>query len=261
MSVTRSTSAIENELLIFDDTGVRRAPVKAAGAQKTVHYDNYPDGDEIFAGTRLDHGQSRAASDADLEHDLEDPSINPEFGNFSEQVQQAQDRLLALRKEQELMERRRLELQQLGEKQERFARGRRDLAERLQRGVVSLEREIEESQTLAEKMRQITISFERHLQAVRSLKPESWQKESLHEDLDHALSVIDDAEETYRKAARSIPALQPSTTSPILGQADAPSTLPGISDPLGWMRLGLYFSAPPMVFGLILFILHLFFRS
>jgi hypothetical protein len=261
MSVTRSTSTIENELLIFDDNGVRRAPARAAGSPRSVHHGYHPNGDEILPGTRLEQDLSRAASNIDLDHDLEDPSINPKFGNFSEQVQQAQDRLLELRKEQELMEQRRFELEQLGEKQARFARGRRDLAERLQRGVVSLEREIEESQILAEKMRQVTISFERHSQAIRSLKPESWQKENLHEDLDHALSVIDDAEDTYRKAARSIPALQPSTTSPVLGQADAPSALPGISDPLGWMRIGLYFSAPPMVFGLILFILHLFFRS
>src|SRR5437764_12061245 len=69
----------------------------------------------------------------------EDDSLTGE--HLDNQVQKAQEQLLALKRQQELIERQKRELEELSRRQEQLQAGKADMVEKFTRAIVVLERE------------------------------------------------------------------------------------------------------------------------
>lgn len=163
---------------------------------------------------------------------------------------QAKARLDELRHQQEEIERQQREEELLRQKQERFTVGRREMSERLQRLASSLDREMGELEEAGEVMANVRQLVSRDLEAVRSLAPEKWSREHVHEELDAALSVLDDAADHLDKVERRLAAVWS-----VVGPRGSGGLAGGFLFGGSWdcLRRGFFFSLPLMT---LLAVLH-----
>lgn len=129
-------------------------------------------------------------------------------------VKAATEELLQLKLRQEEIERTKQMLEFISQKQVRFANGKRDLLEKMNRAVVSIERELYSTQKLVEELNTTQDAFARHIEVLKSLQPEKWSREEVEEQLDCALSAVDDAEDDYVKSMRRLTSLRPADPLP-----------------------------------------------
>lgn len=133
----------------------------------------------------------------------------PPIEDVHTKVKEAHEELLQLKLRQEEIERTKQMLEIISQKQTRFANGKRDLLDKMNRAVIGIERELYSTQKLVEELTTTHDSFARHLEVLRSLQPEKWQRAQVDEELDRALSAIDDAEDDYVKSVRRLNSLRP----------------------------------------------------
>lgn len=124
-------------------------------------------------------------------------------------VKAATEELLQLKLRQEEIERTKQMLEIISQKQTRFANGKRDLLEKMNRAVVSIERELYSTQKLIEELTTTADAFARHVEVLKSLQPEKWHRDEVDERLDSALAAVDDAEDDYVKSMRRLTSLRP----------------------------------------------------
>ena len=178
-------------------------------------------------------------------------------------VKAAQERLTLLRQQQEEIEREKKHLEELRQKQERFASGKRDVLEKLARSTSGLDRELYEAQKLVEEISLTRDTFARHLDILRQLQPEKWARSQVDQELDNALAAIEDAEEDYTKGVRRITACRRTEAALLQSELEleVPSTSNGAATPFAaddaasWMRRGFAFTLPligALLVGLIL---------
>jgi hypothetical protein len=91
-------------------------------------------------------------------------------------VQHVQEQLLDLKRQQEEVERQKRELEELSRKQREFDEGRREIVEKLTRGLVLLERQEFEVKRELEQIRVVRDSFAEHLQQTENLTPAEWSR-------------------------------------------------------------------------------------
>lgn len=177
-------------------------------------------------------------------------------------VKAAQERLTLLRQQQEEIEREKKHLEELRQKQERFATGKRDVLEKLARATSGMDRELYEAQKLVEEISLTRDTFARHLEVLRQLQPEKWARSQVDQELDNALAAIEDAEDDYTKGVRRINACRRSEAALLQTELEldpptgAGAPLPfGSDDAVTWMRRGFAFTLPligALLIGLIL---------
>ncbi len=124
-------------------------------------------------------------------------------------VKAASEELLQLKLRQEEIERTKQMLEIISQKQTRFALGKRDVLEKMNRAVISIERELYSTQKLIEELTTTQDSFARHVEVLKGLHAEQWQGGEVEEQLDRALAAIDDAEDDYIKSMRRLNSLRP----------------------------------------------------
>ncbi len=172
--------------------------------------------------------------------------------NVDSKVKAAQEQLLDLRRQQEEIERQKQHLEALRIKQERFVAGKRDLVEKIGRSASLVERELYDAQKRVEELAAIHDEFRHHQEILKSLQPEKWHRAQVSEELDRALSAIDDAEGDYAKGIRRLHVMGPQEGVSAGGQvnldeAHSPvtSAFTGNADDLQtWMRRGFAFTLP-----------------
>lgn len=167
-------------------------------------------------------------------------------------VQQAQTQLLELKRQQEEIERQRRELEELSRKQREFEDGRREILEKLTRGLVVLERQEMEIKREAEHIQLVRETFGDHLKEVESIKPQDWSPDALQAELTRALAVIDQAQAVHGQARARLEALQdePFTAEQQEAGSDGRKSFGDM------VRDGFAYSLPVLALGLIyLFIL------
>ena len=86
-------------------------------------------------------------------------------------VQHVQEQLLDLKRQQEEIERQKRELEELSRKQRDFDEGRRDIVEKLTRGLILLERHEQEAKRELEQIKIVRDNFSEHLQQTETLNP------------------------------------------------------------------------------------------
>jgi hypothetical protein len=141
------------------------------------------------------------------------PTHEPDLLNNSQEedltleLQQQQQRLVELKRQQEEVERRRRELEEIHRRREEFTEGRKAMHEKFNRAVLLLEREERDSRKEVEQLEMIRQQFEEHLALIDSINPQSWQPDSLQEELSKALNRIEDANMVYNKSRAKVDAL------------------------------------------------------
>lgn len=167
-------------------------------------------------------------------------------------VQRVEEQLLDLKRQQEEIERQKKELDELSRKQREFDEGRRDIVEKLTRGLVLLEREEFEVKRELEQIKIVRDSFAEHLGQTENLNPAEWTSEELPTELTKALARVDQAKAIYSQSRARLLALRQAEE----GQGDdIPADLmPESSAPYeksigAMMREGFFYSFVPL--GLI----------
>src|SRR5436309_5647422 len=113
------------------------------------------------------------------------------------QVQKAREQLLQLKRQQEQIEKQKRELEELSRRQAELENGRTEMADKLTRALVVLEREAYSAQNRLEQIRATRESFTQHLELIEGIDPRSWNKADLHKELSRALSTVDEARTEY----------------------------------------------------------------
>src|SRR6202050_2920797 len=115
-------------------------------------------------------------------------------------VQRVEEQLLDLKRQQEEIERQKKELDELSRKQREFDEGRREIVEKLTRGLVLLEREEFEVKRELEQIKIVRDSFAEHLGETENLNPADWTSEELPTELTKALARVDQAKAIYSQS-------------------------------------------------------------
>src|SRR5437763_14424422 len=107
----------------------------------------------------------------------EEEAMSPEL--LDSQVQKAQEQLLQLRRQADQIEKQKRELEELSRRQGELERGRAEMADKLSRSLVIVEREGYDSQKKLEQIRSRHGSFTKHLQVLEPIDPNSLIREEL----------------------------------------------------------------------------------
>jgi len=165
-------------------------------------------------------------------------------------VQRVEEQLLDLKRQQEEIERQKKELDELSRKQREFDEGRRDIVEKLTRGLVLLEREEFEVKRELEQIKIVRDSFAEHLGQTENINPADWSSEELPTELTKALARVDQAKAIYSQSRARLLALRQSEEAQ--GEESIPSDLmPESNAPyeksIGtMMREGFFYSFIPL---------------
>jgi predicted RNase H-like nuclease (RuvC/YqgF family) len=177
------------------------------------------------------------------------------------QVQRAQEQLLQLKRQQETIEKQKRELEELSRKQEELERGRSEMIEKLSRSLVVIERETYEAEKRVEQLKSTNLAFADHLDALERINPKSWSNTDLHRELSKALSSVDEARAEYTK---SITKINVKSGEEVLDPASPAvySEYAAVDEGsfILWLKRGLAFTLPLMIFAIIALLAFLFFR-
>jgi phage-related tail protein len=172
--------------------------------------------------------------------------------HLDSQVKKAQDQLLHLKRQQEQIEKQKRELEELSRKQEELERGRVDMTDKLTRSLVVLEREAYDAQKRLEQLRAMRESFGQHLELIEAIDPKSWSPSDLHKELSRALSTVESARGEFSQQRSRLQAAGGG------GDEALPEAAPDVAELLNegtdfgrWIKIGLAFSLPFIVFGFI----------
>ncbi len=124
-----------------------------------------------------------------------------------EQMVGAVQELERLRKRQEDLEREKKELEDLRRKQEEFERGKREMSERFTQSLVSLEKEELQAERVSELLGATRKRFKGLFGEIQAINEELWPEEQVRDELNKALTVLDDARMEYNKAMSKIDAV------------------------------------------------------
>jgi predicted RNase H-like nuclease (RuvC/YqgF family) len=177
------------------------------------------------------------------------------------QVQRAQEQLLQLKRQQEAIEKQKRELEELSRKQEELERGRSEMIEKLSRSLVVIERETYEAEKRVEQLKSTNLAFADHLDALERISPKSWSNSDLHRELSKALSAVDEARAEYSKSITRINAksgeevLDPASPAPYPEYTTVDEGSFGL-----WLKRGLAFTLPLILFAIIVLLSFLFLR-
>jgi predicted RNase H-like nuclease (RuvC/YqgF family) len=183
----------------------------------------------------------------------DEEAMSPEL--LDSQVQKAQEQLLHLRRQADLIEKQKRELEELSRRQEELERGRAEMSDKLSRSLVILEREGYDCQKKLEQIRTTHESFTQHLQLLESIDPKSWNPSELPKELSRALSTVDDARTEFSQQRSRLEA-----SGGEAGEMDLPEVTSATSGLGGksftqWMQIGFAVSLPLIVFGIVALII------
>jgi hypothetical protein len=115
-----------------------------------------------------------------------------------------------------------------------------------------LEREAYNAQSRLEQIRVARESFSQHLELVEAIDPRNWNPADLHKELSRALSTVDDARTEYNEHRSRLQAGNGGN-----GDQSLPDTTPAGYEStdgrsfLEWLQIGLAFTLPLILFGII----------
>jgi DNA repair exonuclease SbcCD ATPase subunit len=185
----------------------------------------------------------------------EDPNTTPapSVEQIDDQVAQAQERLLALKRQSEQLEREKAKLEELSRRQEQFDSGRAEMVDKFTSSLVQIQRETDETLKRLEILKNIQSSFSTYLQELEAINPKEWTPEELTKELSKALGSVEDARSVYTKAQAQIAVESLSGPSAIEGEASE-----GIQGFGYWLMAGFAFTLPLVILGLVGLVLLFF---
>jgi len=181
---------------------------------------------------------------------MEIPSGTPgNSADFDGKLEDAQAQLEFLHRQREQLEQQRVALEELNQRKQEFLNGQIDLTERLTNAVNTIDRELFDSKQEIEDMGQAKDSFAKHLKRIDGINPEAWPKESLDEELEGALAILDRADDEYHQAVAHFSGSR--RGHGIFGPGASRSHAANSTDFSAMMRQGFAFNLPVIVLGFI----------
>jgi len=178
---------------------------------------------------------------------------------LGDQVQKAQEQLIHLKRQQELIEKQKRELEELAKRQGQLQQGKTEMVEQFTRALVVLERQAYDSQKRLEQLKAVHETFVQHLEVVEAINPKNWDPLDLNKELNRALSAVDDARAEFQRSRAVINAeseVEVLAPAPQAGeQAGGGEEASG--DFMHWLKIGTAFTLPIMLLG-ILFLIVIF---
>jgi len=169
-------------------------------------------------------------------------------------VQHVHEQLLDLKRQQEDIERQKRELEELSRKQREFDEGRRDIVEKLTRGLILLERHEQEAKRELEQIKIVQDNFSEHLQQTEMLNPADAPDEELAGELTKALARVDQAKTMFSQSRARLAALRQSDEgAPVEIATDLGLEPPAVYErSFGTMvREGFAYSLPALIVALV----------
>ena len=202
---------------------------------------------------------SRAVSDLTLTH------LARHKQEVTEQMVDKTQELDRLRARQEELEKERRLLEDLRKKQEAFESGRRELKDRLGESLVRMEKDQLQAERLGQMLGETRRAFRARLDEVDALDAESWTEDNLLDELNKALALLEDVRAEYNQGVAKLDAVRPAAGAAArpLSFAKEPEAAPGsVAQGFGyWLRSGLAFSLPLMVWLAVLLVAWMIFDS
>lgn len=186
--------------------------------------------------------------------------VTPYQEDFTDQVREAQEQLLQLRQKEEQLERQTKELEDLQQRKEEFTVGRSQLSDQLARSVSLLEREAADAQKRADQCVDTRELLEHHHRSIQSLRPETWSRTELREELNRSIVYMEDAEAELAKSAPLLDSMKGGRKLAVKATSNSSSGISlGSESFLYWFKNGLAFTLPVMIFGVIATLLLILF--
>ncbi len=188
----------------------------------------------------------------------EDESLPGE--HLDSQVQKAQEQLLALKRQQELIERQKRELEELSRRQEQLQAGKTDMVEKFTRAIVVLDRETYDAKKRVELLNSIHESFTSHLDVLDSINPKAWEGLDINKELTKALSSVDDARAEYSGSLPKISSAKETDGADHVAASIGYQTDYAAADQkdfMYWLKAGFAFTLPLLCLGVFLIIVVL----
>jgi DNA repair exonuclease SbcCD ATPase subunit len=178
--------------------------------------------------------------------------------DIGQELEQRQQQLLALQRQQADLEARKRQLEELNTRRTELLHGQRDIRERLLRAIVILERAESQGRKEVEQMHETRQNFSEQLAEINAIDPSEWSPSSIEEELSRALAKVDQASAVYTQSRAKLDALrgrdlEPTESAEEGGTTSSNSASDSFSD--NFTR-GLAFNLPLIVaflLGLILF--------
>ena len=201
---------------------------------------------------------SRAVSDLTLTH------LARHKQEVTEQMVDKAQELDRLRARQEELEKERRLLEDLRKKQEAFEGGRRELKERLGESLVRMEKDQLQAERLGQMLGETRRAFRARLDEVDALDAEAWTEDNLLDELNKALALLEDVRAEYNQGVAKLDAVRPAASAAArpLAFAEEPAAAAPAAQGFGyWLRSGLAFSLPLMVWLALLLAAWMIFDS
>jgi chromosome segregation ATPase len=174
--------------------------------------------------------------------------------DLGEEVQKTNTELEKLKRQLEDIEKQKLRLEELKKRQDELEVGRSEMADKLTRSLVTVQREAEEAQKRLEQLNAIHNSFTQHLRYIEAINPKTWGAVDLPKELSKALSAVEDARVEYMKAQAKI-AVEGSPDIPApVGLTGAFEQEYAYTEERGfkyWIKSGFAFTLPLQIIGLL----------
>lgn len=185
------------------------------------------------------------------------PSSAPSVEQLDDQVAQAQERLLALKRQAEQLEREKQKLEELSRRQEQFDTGRAEMVDKFTSSLVHIQRETDQTLKRLEILKNVQENFSTYLQELEAINPKDWTPADLNKELSKGLGAVEDARSVYVKAQAQIAVDDdlPAGASPYDGETPAGGHSFGY-----WLMAGFAFTLPLcalVLIGLLLWFIQL----
>ncbi len=161
-----------------------------------------------------------------------DPLRAPTREDVDRRVVDAQQKLVALKRAQEELERERAGLEELRRRQTEFQTGRDEIIQQLTRGLGLLEEAEFAARREAEQMVKTVGDFRAALAKVQAIHDEVWTKENFQIELTRALTTIENARMEWNSARLKLPVLAGETKPTAVGEKNstAASAAPSLAE-------------------------------
>ncbi len=203
--------------------------------------------------TTAERKQHIKVDDSQMEISSSSPAITE---NFEGKLAEAQNQLEKLQEQRRELEQQKVALQELNERKQEFLNGQLDLTEKFSSAITTIERDLFESKQEMEDLDQTRAAFVKHLQKIEALNPESWSKDSLSDELQRALMILDKADDEYDQAVSYF--LGTRKASIFGGSTSSRSLASNSNDFHASLRNGFAFNLPLIILGTIALIIYLF---
>jgi hypothetical protein len=151
-----------------------------------------------------------------------------------------------LRSRQDELEQERTDLESLTGRQDVYERGKREIMVKLEKGVVLLEKQSEETVHAAELLSLVRTRYEDALKDLRQIREDEWQAGDFEREITRAMALVEKAQAVHTKGAGS-------------PRQEAATSLPGKSPGFGyWLQAGIAFSLPLVLVVAACFVAWLF---